>query len=200
MQKENFKLAVFSAAPFEVQPLLAVLTEQSRDFVYSAVGIGAIAAAKREELIARQCDGRHAIFVGTCGAFDEFSAPQLVTAKEVVWLPACERAGLSYPVPGSAPAITMSEPGPFAVNLPAFVVLCAPNVSLSSMLPGSYSPSKCVENIELYSCVGQLLESALSVSVILCTTNAVGTDAHSQWKSNFNKAAELTADFVRKSI
>ena len=151
-------------------------------------------------MIGQKCVGRHSLFVGTCGVFGEFSEPELVTASSAKWLPACERTGISYAVPNTAPDISFLTPGILAHGLRAAKVICAPNISLVDTLPGSIRNDRCVENLELYSCAEALAKNSLSLSVLLCVTNAVGKDAHTQWKSNFAQAAQLTAGFIKENL
>ena len=200
MQRAPLKLAVFSAAGFEAEPLLSVLAENQLDFVAHTFGVGALKAARSIVNLSQAARDRHAIFIGTCGTFGNFDGPSLISANEVHWLPTCERAGLSYAIPDSAPPVKINRPLPWTSSLRVATVICAPNISLTNSLPPSLNPSNCVENIELYSCAEALQDSALSLSAILCTTNAVGPGAHEQWVRNFKNAARLTADFVRENL
>jgi len=200
LPRTSLKLAVFAAADFEIKPLLEVLTERKIDFIACAVGVGALNAALNIREHAQRANNRDAIFVGTCGTFGSFSSPTLVQAQEVCWLPTCERVSLSYPVPGSAAPVSLANLSPWRESLPGVRVVCAPNVSLTDRLPSSYDASQCVENIELYSCAAALKHSARSLTAILCTTNAVGNDAHRQWKQNFELAASLTAKHFKEML
>ena len=194
------KFAIFVAASFEAEPLAKLLQTHSLDFTVTPVGIGAIAAATGIEVNAQNARGRHAVFVGTCGSFAPFTAPELITPSRVLWLPTCERAGLSYSIPDTTPEISCENSGPLTSTLREAVVVCAPNISLSALLPASLDGVKTVENVELYCCYRQLKDNALTLSVVLATTNEIGKNAHQQWKANHKHAAQLTADYLGKQI
>jgi hypothetical protein len=185
-----------AAAKFELDPLSNALQSHGHTPETRLTGVGAIQAAKRAKTIAEACRGRHVVFVGTCGAFTGFSRVTLVRATDVVWLPTCERVGMSYTVKDSAPPITLPPPPAWVGKLPEKKVICSPGISLVSRLPDGYTPDQCVENLELYSCIGDIAQAAASLVVILAVTNAIGPDAHAEWRQHFATAASMTAEYV----
>ena len=185
-----------AAAKFELDPLCGALQEKGHTPEVRLVGIGAINAAKKAKLLGEACRGRHVIFVGTCGAFAPISKSYLIRATDVLWSPTCERLGFSYTVRDSAPPISLPEAPAWARSLPARRVACSPGVSLVSRLPEGMAAEAVVENLELYSCVGEIAASAASLAVVLAITNTIGPDAHAQWRQNFTAAAGLTAEFI----
>lgn len=187
---------IIAAAKFELDPLVGALQEKGLTPTTKLIGIGAINAAKRARAVAESCRGRHVVFVGTCGTFGSFSRMHLVRASEVIWLPTCERMHLSYTVKDSAPPITLPPPPAYISSLPERKVICSPGISLVSKLPDNLAPELCVENLELYSCIGEIATQAASLSVVLAVTNAVGPDSHSQWRQHFAGAAGATAEFL----
>ncbi len=189
-------IVVIAAAKFELDPLVSALQEKGINPTTKLVGIGALNAAKRAKLVAEACRGRHVVFVGTCGTFGNFSKMHLVRASEVIWLPTCERMQLSYTVKDTAPPISLPPPPAYCSTLPERRVICSPGISLVSKLPDSFSPELCVENLELYSCVSEIISQASSLAVILAVTNAVGPDSHSQWRQHFAGAAGATAEYL----
>lgn len=191
---------LIAAAKFELDPLSGALQERGHTPEVKLVGIGAINAAKKAKLLGEACRGRHVIFVGTCGSFAPFTRPYLVRAQDVLWSPTSDRVAMSYTVKDSAPPIALPEPPPLARSLPARKVLCSPSVSLVSRLPDGLSADSAVENLELYSCIGEIAAGAASLAVILAVTNAVGADSHSQWRQHFAAAAGLTAEFIAKAF
>lgn len=193
-------LVVVAAAKFEVDPVVNALQARGHTPDARLTGIGAVNAAKKARAIADACRGRDVVFVGTCGAFVPFTKILLVRASEVHWSPTCERLGLSYTIKDSAPSLTLPEPPVFAQSLPARKVLCSPGVSLVSKLPDGMNGDATVENLELYSCIGDIAAQAASVAVILAITNAVGADSHQQWRQNFAPAASITADFIANRL
>jgi hypothetical protein len=187
---------IVAAAKFEADPLVSALQEKGHTPETRLVGVGAINAAKKARAIGDSVRGRNVIFVGTCGSFSGFSKVTLVRANEVLWSPTSERMGFSYTVKDSAPPIALPEAPAWARSLPTRRVLCSPGISLVSKLPDGIAPDAAVENLELYSCIGELAASAASLAVILAVTNAVGPDSHAQWRQHFTLAAGLTAEFV----
>jgi hypothetical protein len=187
---------IVAAAKFEVDPLVSALQEKGQTPETRLVGIGAINAAKKARAIGDSVRGRNVIFVGTCGTFSAFSKVTLVRADQVLWSPTCERMGFSYTVKDTAPPITLPEPPTWARGLPGRKVLCSPGISLVGKLPDGMAADTAVENLELYSCIGEIASSAASLAVVLAVTNAIGADSHAQWRHNFTLAAGLTAEFV----
>lgn len=191
---------LIAAAKFELDPLTNSLQQRGHTPETKLTGVGALNAAKRAKVIGEACRGRDVIFVGTCGAFGPFSKVSLVRASEVLWAPTCERLGFSYTVKDSAPPIALPEPHAFARSLPPRKVLCTPAISLVGKLPEGLAADSVVENLELYSCIGEIAQAAQSLTVILAVTNAVGADSHAEWRQNFASAAGLTAEFVSSKL
>jgi len=187
---------LIAAAKFELDPLANALQQRGHTPVTKLIGVGALNAAKRARQVADYCRGRPVVFVGTCGTFGAFTKVYLVRAQEVVWLPTCERMGLSYTIKDSAPPISLPTPPLFCRSLPERRVICSPCVSLVSKLPESWAAEQQVENLELYSIIGEIAAQASSLAVILAVTNSIGPDANSQWRHNFAAAAGATAEFI----
>ncbi len=201
------KFLIVSAAPFEIAPLVARLEKKRLDFKVAECGIGALTAASRARELGDAAAGRHVIFVGTSGTFAPFTEPCLCTASRVIWLPACERLGLGYGIPrGSlhevhlSPEVTSS----LTSGLPAMTVICSPSISLEAGFTDDLlrvlDPELCVENLELFSCIKPLLDSADGVEVILGITNQIGPEAHEQWLKFHAKVAEMTADYIVEKL
>lgn len=187
---------LIAAAKFELDPLTNSLQQRGHTPETKLTGVGAINAAKRAKALGDACRGRDVIFVGTCGTFGGFSKVCLIRAAEVHWSPTCERLGFSYTVKDTAPPLTLPEPHAFAKGLPTKKVVCSPGISLVGKLPDGLSSDSTVENLELYSCIGEIAQTAQSLTVILAVTNAVGADSHAEWRQNFASAAGLTAEFI----
>ena len=201
------RFLIVSAAPFEIAPLVQRFEKKRIDFKVAECGIGAIAAATKAHELGDAAVGRHVIFVGTSGTFAPFAGPSLCTTSRVVWLPACERLGLGYGIPrgtlhevrlptGQTPILT--------ADLPAMTVVCSPSISLEAGFTGELlkvlDPALCVENLELFSCIKPLLDSADSVEVILGITNQIGPSAHEQWLKFHKIVADMTADYVEEKL
>jgi len=191
---------LIAAAKFELDPLTNTLQARGHTPETRLTGVGALNAAKRAKQIADACRGRDVIFVGTCGAFSGFSKVSLVRATDVLWSPTCERLGMSYTVKDSAPPINLPAPPAWATKLPEKKVLCSPAISLVSRLPDGCSADSYVENLELYSCIGDIAQTAASLVVILAMTNTIGPDAHAEWRQHFAAAAGMTAEYIGNRI
>lgn len=191
---------LIAAAKFELDPLTNSLQQRGHTPETKLTGVGALNAAKRAKALGDACRGRDVLFVGTCGTFGPFSKVTLVRATEVHWVPTCERLGFSYTVKDSAPPLTLPEPQAFCRSLPAKKVVCSPGISLVAKLPDSFTADGTVENLELYSCIGEIAQVAQSLSVILAITNHVGADSHAEWRQHFTSAAGLTAEFISRGL
>ncbi len=191
---------IIAAAKFEVDPLVSGLQQRGHTPDTVLAGVGAIAAAKKSRSIADQCRGRNVIFVGTCGSFANFSKVYLVRATDVSWSPTCERLKVSYTVKDSAPPITLPDVPSYFQGLPAKRVLCSPGISLVSALPEGFVSESTVENLELYSCISEIIQQCQSLSVVLAVTNFVGPESHLQWKQNYGLAAGMTAEYILQKI
>jgi hypothetical protein len=189
-----------AAAKFELDPLSNSLQQKGHAPEARLTGVGALNAAKKARAIGESCRGRSVIFVGTCGTFGPFTRPYLVRATDAVWLPTCERLGLSYTVKDSAPAIHLPEPPLWAKQLPGKKVICSPSISLVGKLPDGVAADQAVENLELYSCIAEIAANATSLAVVLAVTNAVGPDSHAQWRQHFTEAAGMTAEYINARI
>jgi hypothetical protein len=186
-----------AAAKFELDPLSNSLQQKGHAPETKLTGVGALNAAKKAKAIGEACRGRH---VGTCGTFGPFTRPYLVRATDVLWMPTCERLGLSYTVKDSAPGAHLPEPPPWGKQLPGRKVICSPGISLVGKLPDGLGPDQAVENLELYSCINELIANASSLAVVLAVTNAVGPDSHAQWRQHFAEAAGMTAEYINGRI
>jgi hypothetical protein len=162
-----------------------------------------VEAAKRAAAIGRTVAGKHVIFVGTAGIFGPFESCTLMRASDVHWEPTGVRLGLAYTVSGSAPPIDITNLpscSQILAHLPRCTVVCTPEISLDSTPTKVRSRSPAVENLELYSIVGELAASAKTLDAIMCTTNTVGARSHEQWKMSFKTAAALSSQLILDAI
>ena len=194
-------IIVISAIPFEAQETCSVLREHLPCTEYALVGVGPIAAAKSEAVLAEKCKGKIALYIGSCGSFYEFEKPHLVTTQRVHWMPPCIRTGIASAPEHLYQPYDLSIP---RLNLPIKTVLTSPSISLvNDFSPTLYQrlppSSDLVENMELYSC-GRGLTQALSLHIILGVTNGVGPEGRKQWAMNSRHVAKMTAEYVRSNI
>lgn len=184
-------MIIMSAADFEIAAVVKSLADHGRDFSVVHCGVGVFPPLESSASLRQQCLGRDVLFIGTCGIFGKFISPQLVTVDTVCWEPSGDRLGASYPVPKLDPFSVSPLPG-----LPVFRMVCGPSVSVDARgIPPNVAT---VENIEFYSVLRALQASARSIRALFCVTNAIGPEAHVQWKANFARAGEMSAECVLK--
>ncbi len=185
-----------AAASFELAPLREVFPHLG-DENFALCGIGPIAAAKSAHQLASLAAGRPVVFVGTAGVFGAFAEPYLVRASSVRWSQADERLQQAYAIPGVYPITNLGNGARWANALPTCDVLCASTISTNNLLPPPLVAERTCENLELYSCAPELISAAKNFTALFAITNAIGPDAHEQWRNNHLAAARITADFIK---
>ncbi|MBP9706210.1 MAG: hypothetical protein KBD78_01100 [Oligoflexales bacterium] len=193
-------LVILSAAKFEAVALLKILEEKSIVYEYLDVGVGALESAKSAVRICDFCQDKDVIFIGSCGIFGLFKSIELVQVATIKWQPAGDREGISYSIENSAPDIEAdTKPNSsIEVSLPKCTMICAPGVSLKPCL--AYEQTLHCESLELYSLAAEIMKSCASFTSIFAITNAIGPDAHQQWKQNFNLAYDQLAKYAGSLI
>lgn len=187
-------LLLVSAVAFELEPTTKLLAAAGVPHSVATLGIGALEAAKSCHRIASLSEHKHVIFMGTCGAFRGFQQPTVYRIRQVHWVPTGERLGQAYTVKDTAPPLTLSRHNPLYDDLPSADAVCSPAISTTAELPEGFQIKPPVlENLELYSVAAEIQAVAQSFTALLTTTNAIGKEAHNQWRNNFKPAAELTA-------
>ena len=189
------KPLILSAAAFELD---ASLKEQNSKFDYFEFGVGIFEASFHMSEARQLARNREVIFIGSAGVFGEFDAPQLHCIDVVHWLPMGQRLELAYGIAGTQDPLQLT-PSPAAHNaLPPATTICSSLISLEDKFFGKTKPPSqtLMENVELYAVCKYLLPECSSLSALLCSTNAIGKNAHNQWKQNHKKAAQLTSRFV----
>lgn len=164
---------------------------------FASCGIGPLAAAKAVASLAEQAVNRDVVFIGTAGIFaPHFTKPYLVRATGVRWLQADERLGHAYSIPGIYPRMKLTSLPAWSKSLPSCEVVCTSTISLAAKLPDDLDPTHTIENLELYSCAHEVSFAARSFVALFGITNAIGPDAHQQWRTHHSEAASLTAQFI----
>jgi len=197
------RLSIISAAKFEVLPLLSLLERVGCSFEYVSFGVGSIESAKNSRSLARRCEGRDVLYIGTCGTFSGWVSPQLIYARKLFWLPPCVRVGIAWSIEELKSGISLPSPPVWLEVLPQKTVLCSSSIAKSPFVSPELMESfslismDClVENLELYSCAVDVLKYAKSFIAILGVTNGIGLQGRLEWRSNFQEVAEMTADFI----
>ena len=188
------KPLIVSAVLFESESLQQLSGDT---FDYYECGIGSINAAQKSVELARLAAGRHVIFTGSCGTFATFAEPYLVTTTTTLWLPTAYRTGDAYGVQGQDLPLSWSDRvSTIASDLPQVTTICSPGISRTNILADDFKKDQHVENLELYAVAAPLLKSCRQLDVIFGVTNAIGPDAHQQWKKHFRATAEMAAEYI----
>ncbi len=194
---------IISAALMEVEALLDNLNRQNIAFLYHPLGIGCLEAAKNAPAIVQKIleMPSPSIYLGTCGVFSSFETSVVYAPSRVLWLPTCERFGLSYRVNGTEKPIDIFYENP-ANNASEATAICCPNISLAGELNLMRREPKKIflENLELYSFLMSAKALRSTVKIYLASTNKVGQSAHEEWLKNHEQAHKLLAEFALNSI
>jgi hypothetical protein len=191
---------ILSAAKYEAQPTLDQLQENGIESAFISIGVGALNAAKNAATISDHCEGKHIIVIGTCGIFGDFSKPTLITTNNVHWQPTSVKTGEAYLIKGLHEQILLNKETQISRDLTPKATICGSAISLNEDPPSGFALNDAVENLELYSCIEEIHNKALTLDVVLGITNQVGPAAHAQWKSNHSALAEMTAKYISSSL
>lgn len=193
-------ISVIAAADFEYRPLLAHTKKLGIPVDFFSFGIGALDAAANARQLATALAGKDVIYLGTCGTFAGFKEVELVTSHEVRWSCLGERLGKAYKIQHTMPAVAIKNQLTWSEPLASKITLSAASISLDATLNPKDHSGDFVENVELYSIATYLNAGVASLTPILGLTNAIGLEAHEQWKKNYEAAADLAARFVLNII
>ncbi len=182
-------LLVLSAAPFEAQPLLELLTAHSLPFEYLSFGIGSIASAWGAQNLAEKCRGRRVLILGSAGCFFPFQTPYLIKTSTIFWKPRCVSEKLSELIEGQELPWVSDRKSSLSVPIPSADVFTTPGISVAT---SEIMDSKIVENLEMYSLLPIYLASK-TFDAFLVITNSVGPEGRNLWKAHFKSGAQLTA-------
>lgn len=187
------RTVIIAAAELELTPIRKRLAGCE----YLIAGVGCLEAAKQAHRLASVCADKNVIVVGSCGSFAPFKSCQLIYAQKIYFLPIGERLKLSYAISDVNPTIELVKTPSWVKRLQEKAVICSPSISLSSDLANQFGSKKdYVENLELYSFVGEIHTVCRSLAVVLAITNELCEQAHSQWQQNHQEAATMVADFL----
>ncbi len=149
-----------------------------------AVGVGLVAAAATmsARLAADAPDA--VVLVGTAGAYP--GGPpigSIVTARSVALGSGAAALGLGYVPqrPPSLPAVPIPD-------LRRAAVVCCTAITTDPALAEALGREGDVENMEAYAVAWACARAGVTFAAVLGITNAVGPDAHAQWKANRDQA------------
>jgi purine-nucleoside phosphorylase len=160
----------------------------------AAVGVGAVTAAAATARLLAELRPERALFVGTCGAYDErLAIGDLVSAAEVLATSADELEGRAFR-PGIERVRWMPGwPLPFA----GVAVAVPPAITAS--LDGARALARVAgaEHLELSGVFEACRAAAVPVAAALAVANRVGPDAHAEWKANHARASRRLVEALR---
>jgi hypothetical protein len=187
------RLVIASAAMFEAKATISLFEKKDIPFTYIEVGVGAIQASAISKSFSSLVEGRHVLFLGSCGTSATFSAPYLVQAKSVHWNPGDVRRGHGYLVPNAEPSIHLRSINSHRID--SIDIACASSIALlTDNRPDIY------ENLELYSVARNWVPMAATMTAVLGVTNHIGPNAHSEWVKNFKDVSFQTSNYFEQLL
>lgn len=189
------RFVLMSAARFEAEATIKVFEQHGIDYDFHEVGIGAIKSSQASQRL--NLSGKHAIFIGSCGVFNEELNVKLITSQNCFWSPPSTRSGQSHLIEGIEEPIEFENLHRLSSELDNYNVAASPSITTDESLAPSHH--KCVENLELYSVAAKLCEAS-SLLLVLGITNKVHMDGRDEWSRNFKTISQMTADFFDKHI
>lgn len=191
------RLVIASAASFETDDIISSLTGIPYDITRIVTGVGitqsAMIAANTRDLV----EGRHVIFCCTGGMIGSFKDVEIFCAKSLElapWDVRHRKTELLDQFDGTIHLTTRN------FDLPSCRLVCGLGVSVAEEVTRNSARDVVLESIEAYSVARAWVGRALSLSVLVATTNATGKDAREQWKRNFASAAKMTAICLHKEL
>jgi len=160
-------------------------------WIAATTGVGALAAAlETARLVAAHRPDR-ALFLGTCGAYDDrLRVGDLLSAAEAVATSVEERLGRAY---RPAPERTR-WPASWALPLPAQAVAVPPAITRSEEGARLLGLLAAAEHLELAGVFAACHAAGVPVAAALAVANRVGPEAHAEWKANHARvSSELVA-------
>ena len=193
-------LCLISAVLYEAKPTLEMLVKNHIQCDYWEIGVGPINAAKSSIALKNEMTGKNILYLGSAGSFGEFKDPYLVSVEKVSWLPTAERMGLAKNMTDLHKPVLI--PRTYHFDLPKKHALTSTSVSYNAEVKVELTQKRdeLIENMEAYPIVSEFETIAESIDVIMGITNAVGPNGSNEWKKNFKKIAQMTADYLEQKL
>lgn len=163
-------------------------------FVVATVGVGAVTAAvETARLLAAHLPAR-ALFLGTCGAYDDrLAVGELISASEAIAASLDEREGRAY-----RPAIERVRwPATWALPLPAHPVAVPPAITCTAAGGRVLAALAPAEHLELTGVFAACHAAGVPVAAALAVANRVGPDAHAEWRESHARSSRALVDALR---
>lgn len=176
-------------------PELAGLTESDLPgWRVALTGVGALAAARETaRLIAEERPGR-ILFIGTCGGYPgRLETGECISASEAIATSLDEREGRCY-----RPGIEETRwPATWPLPLPAHRVAVTPGITRSLEGAARLGELAEAEHLELSGVFAAAKAAGVPVGAALAVANAVGPNAHEEWKANHRRLSEALVQRLR---
>ena len=168
--------------------ILAAASEELGDLPGLIVGVGPVIAAARASAIIAKHKPDAILLIGTAGAYP--GGPeigQVVSSRTTGLRSGVSAMGLGYtPRP---PAPIEGSPTMMAkLNIEHHNVLTVPAVTTDETLALRLADGYTVEHLESFGVAAAAREVGIPFLAVLCITNIVGPNAHTEWLANRDSA------------
>ncbi len=179
---------------------VAAVTEELGDLQGIAVGVGPVSAAVATARWLAEVRPKAVVLVGTAGAYEGGPAVGTVVAgRRIAHGDAAASAGLAY-VPRPPPPLD-SDPGLLAaLGLTEVDVVGVAAITTDLPAAKALSVGGSVEHMEAYGFAAACHGAGVPFAVVLGIANAVGPDAHAQWRGNRASAEAAARNAARRVI
>lgn len=190
------KYLFVGAVEEELAPLKELLGN-SENHDYFSCGVGSIEAAANLARYLETSNVENVIFLGSCGASDtDIELLSLVVSSNVHLSERSLVEEDSY-----LPEIMSKE---LAASSGLLGLFSGVNVGIFysatgiTCFEGFFEDA--FENLELFGIATACSQKDIPWVAVSCVTNHVGPNAHSEWKKNFQAAAEKIAEFIKQNL
>lgn len=182
---------LLGAFPPELGPFLAT---PPRGWRAASTGVGALLAAASTARFLEQLRPERVLFVGTCGHYDDrLRVGDHLWAAEALSSSLAECRGEAY-----RPVVERTRwPATWELPLPGHTVVVPPAITRTAegaVLLGSLGAA---EHLELTGVYAACHAAEVPVGAALAVVNAVGPEAHAQWRANHARGSLDLLDRLR---
>lgn len=168
--------------------ILAAAAEELGDLPGLIVGVGPVIAAARASAIIAEHKPDAILLIGTAGSY--VGGPeigQVISSRTVGLRSGVSAMGLGYtprpPAPIEGSPTLMAK-----LDIEHHNVLTVPAVTTDETLALRLSDGYTVEHLEAFGVAAAAREVGIPFLAVLCITNIVGPNAHTQWLANRDSA------------
>lgn len=186
----NLLLAAF---PPELGPLLAAPPE---GWACACTGVGAVSAAAATARLIAEVRPERVVFVGSCGAYDErIPLGSFVSAGQVTASSLGEVRKETYRPEIEPTRWTATVTLPFT----PCVVVVPPAITRSAEGARELAAQGSIEHLELGGVFEACRQAEVPCGAALVVVNAVGPEAHTQWRAHHTEGSQRLIAALRDS-